>query len=181
MTGLGYANQSALALGLNGIVWVGCNKKLAMLDTVTGSVKFISVPKEPSSDSPQSFSDQFSRNPVTALAVNGSGDVAVVTDYTTQIPIYDSNTGTFRSFQLPDGMEANDAAYLPDGTLCIALQQPAGFLHDAVLLYSPHGKSTIVKRVQAAFIIPDVDRFLVGQLNLFWGISEWNGKHRHRK
>ena len=65
-------------------------------------------------------------------------------------------------------MQANDAAYLPDGTLGIALQQPAGFLHDAVLLYSPDEKSTIVKGVQAAFIIPDVNRFLVGQQKLFW-------------
>jgi hypothetical protein len=166
-TGLEFAEQSALALGQNGIVWVGCNNKLVMLNTLTGSVKTISVPKEPS-NSQQSEPQQFSRNPVTALAVNGSGDVAVVTAYTTQIPIYDPSTSKFRSFQLPDGMEANDAAYLSDGTLGIALQQPAGFLHDAVLLYSPDGKSTTVKGVQAAFIIPDVDRFLVGQQKLFW-------------
>jgi hypothetical protein len=113
-------------------------------------------------------SQQFSHNPVTGLAVSGSGDVAVVTAYTTQIPIYDSNTNKFTSFQLPEGMEANDAAYLPDGTLGIALQQPEGFLHDAVLLYSPDGQSTTVKGIQAAFIIPDADRFLVGQQRLFW-------------
>jgi hypothetical protein len=166
-TGLEFAEQSALALGQNGIVWVGCNKKLAMLNTLTGSVTIISVPKEPS-DSQQSSPEQFSRNPVTALAVNGSGDVAVVTADTTQIPVYDANTGKFTPFQLPDGMQANDAAYLPDGTLGIALQQPAGFLHDSVLLYSPDGKSTTVKGVQAAFIIPDVNRFLVGQRKLFW-------------
>jgi hypothetical protein len=166
-TGLEVVEQTALALGQNGIVWVGCNNKLAMLDTVTGSVNIMTVPKEPSFSKKTSRSG-FSNNPVTALAVNSSGDVAVVTAYTSEIPIYETSTNEFVSFQLPNGMEANDAAYLPDGTLGIALQQPAGILHDSVLIYSPEGKSTVVKGVQAAFILPDVDRFLVGQQKLFW-------------
>lgn len=166
-TGLSYGQQSALALGQNGIVWAASGNKLTMLNTLTGFVDILTVPKEPSV-SQEGSSEQYPQHPVTDLAVNGSGDVAVVTAYTTEIPIYDPNTNKFTSFQLPEGMEANDAANLPDGTLGVALQQPAGFLHDAVLVYSPAGDSMIVKGVQAAFIIPDVDRFLVGQQNLFW-------------
>jgi hypothetical protein len=51
-TGLEFAIQSGLVLGQNGIVWVGCNNKLTILDTLTGSVTIISVPKETLSSPP---------------------------------------------------------------------------------------------------------------------------------
>jgi len=177
--GLVTGEDSGIALGAPGIVWVGASMRLARLDTVTGAVDLINVPKVPASKQMNEYRppQMAGSTAIVALAANTSGDVVVVTTPSTEIPIYHSSTNQFSFLELPSNREANDAAYLPDGTLGVALQHPAGPPRDEVQLVSPGGKTTIANGVQAAFIIPDGDRFLVGEEALFWVYPNGTDSH----
>ncbi len=163
--GLEVGEQYGLAVEADGTVWVGANLKLVELDTTTGLVKVIDVkkPGEASHSGPPQLAN-FSA--ISALAANASGDVAVVTSDTTSIPIYHSSIRSFTYLKLPHGTNADDASYLPDGTLGVAVGDNDG--EGGVLVVAPDGGEHYARVGSPSFVVSAVSRFLAGSPSLFW-------------
>ncbi|HZU72463.1 MAG TPA: hypothetical protein VE990_06790 [Acidimicrobiales bacterium] len=169
--GLESGIQYGIAVGPSGVVWVGANLKLARLDTATGAVRVIDVPvmapQQPSH--PQGPPQTANLHPIAGAAVGDGGQVALATAGATAIPIYDPANNSFRQLVLPAGFGATDVAYLADGTLAVGLEPPTGPQENgAVLLVDPSGRTKLATGVEAGFVMPAGDRFLTGQVGLYW-------------
>src|SRR5579884_2913815 len=107
--------------------------------------------------------------PIAGVAVGEGGQVALATAGSTAIPIYDPASNSFRRLVLPSGFGATDVAYLADGTLAVGLEPPTGPQENgAVLLVDPSGRTKLATGVEAGFVMPAGDRFLAGQVGLYW-------------
>src|ERR1700722_1085342 len=161
-------DQSGFAVGKSGVIWVGTNLELVRLDTKTGDVRFIDMPLT----NPQGHGGLpppvTSWHAIEALAANASGDIAIVVSASQKVFIYHSASGTFSSLSVATGTMALDAAYLPNGTLGVAVDPDRGEPGGSVLIVSPGGHVTIAGGIEGGFILPDHDRFLVGEDHLFW-------------
>lgn len=169
--GLETGIQYGMAVGPSGVVWVGANLKLARLDTATGAVKIIDVPPMPPQQPSQSNGPPQTGNlhPIAGAAVGPGGQVALATAGSTAIPIYHPANDSFRELDLPSGLVATDVAYLTDGTLAVGLEPPTGpQANGAVLLVDPSGRTKLATGVEAGFVMPAGDRFLAGQVLLYW-------------
>lgn len=170
-TGLQTGIQYGIAVGPPGVVWVGANLKLVRLNTATRAVKIMDVPpmppeQPPAPAGPAQIADL---HPIAGVAASPSGQLALATAGSTAIPIYDSVTDSFRQLALPNGLSADDVAYLPDDTLAVGLEPTRGNqLNGAVLLVDASGRTKLVTGVQASFVMPSGTRFLSGQIQLYW-------------
>ena len=169
--GLEVGEQYGLAVETNGTVWVGANLKLVELDTTTGLVRVIDVkkPGEASHPAPPQLAN-FSA--ISALAADASGNVAVVTSDTTSIPIYHSSTQSFSYLKLPQGMNADDASYLPDGALGVAVGDNDG--QGGVLIVTADGGEHYARIGSPSFLVSAGKRFLAGSPPLFWVYPKGN-------
>jgi hypothetical protein len=153
--------QNGMAVGPDGDVWIGANLNLVRLDTSTGGVKLIRIPL--SLVSGGRFSD------ISAIAANSSGQVAVVISDTSRLPMYNNESGKLSVIDLPKGTQAQDATYIANGTLGVALEPPKGNLANGrAMLIDPNGDINYADGINAGYILPDGDRFLVGLQDLYW-------------
>lgn len=135
--------SSGLAVGTNGMVWLGINTTLAELNPDTGKVQTWSIPAGRANprQQPASAEDMAGHRAVNALTVGPKGRVAIAMNSESSVEEFDPATATFSSLMLPTVTEeALSVTYSSNGTLCVGLSDLATGGHaNQVLLVDPAG------------------------------------------
>jgi hypothetical protein len=139
--------KSGLAAAADGDVWLGINSTLAELDPPTGTVRTWRIPAPRPNPAQARFLPSALRatRAVQAIAVSGSGDVAVAMSNSSSLAVFDTTTQAFSIIDLPSvSMLPIAVAYSGDGTLAVGTSDLAhGGRADQVLLRTAAGSTAL--------------------------------------
>ncbi|MHB8718457.1 MAG: NHL repeat-containing protein [Candidatus Dormibacteria bacterium] len=144
----------------DGSVWAGWDLTVVHLVPATGAVTRYTVPvqiDDPTAEayrSPQTKGDHF----ITSLAVNRSGDVALAIDAASQVTVL--HGGQFQVWPLPEGTDANQVAYLADGTLGANLDDYPTHHTDELATFTPLGHRSVSSGVYVPNLAAVGGRFI---------------------
>lgn len=170
-----YGILAGLAVGRDGIVWVGAGTTLAAITESTGAVAY-STPPQPGPPNPLAA--------IESVAVGPQDQVAIAYSNSPNVDVR-SPSGGYSIFTLPDGLLPNQVAYLSDGALGVAATVPRGAGYNSVVLdhdgivsavhapswsITPAGNGFLTSMQDVAFVKPSVTgvtvRYVVMQGNL---------------
>lgn len=164
--------RSGLAVGANGMVWLGINTILAELDPGTGKVQTWSIPAGRANprQQPASSQDMAGHRAVDALAVGPKGQVAIAMNSESSLEVFDPTTAAFSTLKLPVITdEPISVTFASDGSLCIGMANIATGGHSNELLLMRPGGATAHVTVPdgtAWEVAPyDASTFIVGSFD----------------
>ncbi|HLI52470.1 MAG TPA: hypothetical protein VKU87_11790 [Thermomicrobiaceae bacterium] len=164
--------SSGLAVGTNGMVWLGINTTLAELNPDSGKVQTWSIPAGQANprQQPASAEDMAGHRAVNALAVGPKGQVAIAMNSESSVEVFDPPTATFSTLKLPVITDKPiSVTYSGDGSLCVGMSNIATGGHaNELLLVQPGGTTAhaTVPDGTAWEVAPyDASTFVVGSFD----------------
>jgi hypothetical protein len=157
--------QNGIAVGRDGIVWIGANQNLVRLDPRSGAVSRTVVPTPAASAAAESFRPPNLRgqHAIRAVAVDGSKHVAVALSAAQEVEVLDTGPMTFSHVRLPPNKEPTGVSYTPDGTLGVAMADPLARTESLLLANANGQQKTLPTPAGSIGTGPGSANFVVGR------------------
>ncbi len=167
--GLSFGTEAGLALDKSGNLWFGAGTTLAKLDPASGAVSFSSVPvvDSPAAEGNLPASLRGRTHEIRSLSASDGGLIAIAIRAAASVDVVAQDGKLVSEQGLSSTDEANDVAWMTDGSLAIGLTDDNTGSSNAVEVIPSSGGSATIAHVPSHLLAKDGAQVVAGGPNFY--------------